>query len=188
MTTEQRRCDIVRVAIPLVTEHGINVTTRQIAQAAEIAEGTVFRVFADKEELLRACIAEVFRTDILTERIRQVATEQDVENQLLESCLLIMEQFERFGALMRALVSTGYAVDRKPSDRPDFGMDFIREVTNALADVLRRNERRWKVSVEELAQTVLGVLSSLRFDPNSSEDRRAAFARRIDIVLHGAAT
>ena len=40
--------------LPLFLEQGTNVTTREIAQAAGIAEGTIFRVFADKTELLAA--------------------------------------------------------------------------------------------------------------------------------------
>jgi AcrR family transcriptional regulator len=47
---------IVEAALPLVLEHGERVTTRQIAEAAGIAEGTIFRAFADKEELLDAVL------------------------------------------------------------------------------------------------------------------------------------
>ncbi len=47
---------IIEAAIPLLVEHGEMVTTRQIADAAGIAEGTVFRAFADKDELLVAVI------------------------------------------------------------------------------------------------------------------------------------
>ena len=49
---EERRAAIIDAARPLLIEHGENVTTRQLADAAGIAEGTIFRVFADKDELL----------------------------------------------------------------------------------------------------------------------------------------
>ena len=47
---------IIEATIPLLLEHGSMVTTRQIADAASIAEGTIFRAFADKDELLGAVI------------------------------------------------------------------------------------------------------------------------------------
>ena len=43
---------IVDAVVPLLLEHGGDVTTRQIAEAAGIAEGTIFRVFPDKAALL----------------------------------------------------------------------------------------------------------------------------------------
>jgi AcrR family transcriptional regulator len=38
--------------LPLVRERGHDVTTRELAAAAGVAEGTLFRVFADKHELI----------------------------------------------------------------------------------------------------------------------------------------
>jgi AcrR family transcriptional regulator len=53
---DERRSRIIATTIPLLLEHGDMVTTRQIADAAGIAEGTIFRAFADKDELLAAVI------------------------------------------------------------------------------------------------------------------------------------
>ena len=47
---------IIEAMLPLLLEHGEMVTTRQIAEAAGIAEGTIFRVFADKDELIAAVV------------------------------------------------------------------------------------------------------------------------------------
>lgn len=57
----ERRASIVAATIPLLLQHGTSVTSRQIAEAAGIAEGTIFRVFTDKEELIEAAV-EAFMT------------------------------------------------------------------------------------------------------------------------------
>ena len=56
LSPADRRSAIVAATIPLLLEHGEQLTTRQIADAAGIAEGTIFRVFAGKETLLDAVI------------------------------------------------------------------------------------------------------------------------------------
>src|SRR3954468_14690552 len=56
LPTEERRSTIVAATLPLFLEQGSAVTTRAIAQAAGIAEGTIFRVFPDKTALLDAVI------------------------------------------------------------------------------------------------------------------------------------
>lgn len=58
MSPEQRREMIIQTAFPLIAEYGAAVTTAKIARAAGIGEGTIFRVFANKDELLHACMAE----------------------------------------------------------------------------------------------------------------------------------
>lgn len=56
LPTEERRSAIVDATLPLFLAQGVAVTTREIAQAAGIAEGTIFRVFPDKTALLDAVI------------------------------------------------------------------------------------------------------------------------------------
>jgi AcrR family transcriptional regulator len=58
MAPDDRRQAIVEALIPLLVERGSDVTTKEIAQAAGIAEGTIFRVFVDKRSLFLAAAEE----------------------------------------------------------------------------------------------------------------------------------
>ena len=58
MAPDDRRQAIVGALIPLLVERGGDVTTKEVARAAGIAEGTIFRVFPDKRSLLLAAAEE----------------------------------------------------------------------------------------------------------------------------------
>jgi AcrR family transcriptional regulator len=58
MSADDRRKAILDKLIPLLLERGGDVTTKEIAAAAGIAEGTIFRVFPDKATLLFAAAKE----------------------------------------------------------------------------------------------------------------------------------
>ncbi|MFC7880020.1 TetR/AcrR family transcriptional regulator [Isoptericola sp. NPDC057391] len=58
MTPDDRRAAIARAVMPLVGEYGVDVTSRELADAAGVAEGTLFRAFGDKLTLVGAVAVE----------------------------------------------------------------------------------------------------------------------------------
>ncbi|WP_245755474.1 TetR/AcrR family transcriptional regulator [Actinopolyspora alba] len=191
MSSEQRRTEIVRATLPLLAEQGANVTTRAIAQAADVAEGTVFRVFTDKGELLRACLAEAFRTDEVCARIREISTSQSIDARLTEGAALVLDHFDRLGELKRNLAASDYDLhqrethDAKRAARHE-PPRFVLELTDAFAALIAPDEQRLRVPVEDVAAMLLGLLLSARFAGNSDDEARAKLAPRIDVLLRGA--
>lgn len=58
MSPEDRQAAIVEAVLPLVAERGHDVTSRELARAAGVAEGTLFRAFGDKTALVGAVAVE----------------------------------------------------------------------------------------------------------------------------------
>ncbi|MFF4624863.1 TetR/AcrR family transcriptional regulator [Nonomuraea jabiensis] len=107
MSPEQRREMIVRAALPLVVEYGTSVTTAQVARAAGIGEGTIFRAFGDKETLLAACMAEAARPDDTLAHVAAIALDMPLEERLIEAAEALRGYLARMGAVAGALAASG---------------------------------------------------------------------------------
>ncbi|MEV4358773.1 TetR/AcrR family transcriptional regulator [Nonomuraea sp. NPDC004186] len=107
MSPEQRREMIVRAALPLVVEYGTSVTTAQVARAAGIGEGTIFRAFGDKETLLAACMAEAARPDDTLAHVAAIALDVPLEERLIEAAETLRGYLARMGAVAGALAASG---------------------------------------------------------------------------------
>lgn len=69
---------IERAAIALFAEHSIDgVTTKQIAKAAGLSEGSIYRHFSSKDDLARAAMVSIHTQ--LTDMIREAALKTTIE-------------------------------------------------------------------------------------------------------------
>jgi AcrR family transcriptional regulator len=92
---DERRAKLIAATVPLLAKYGPKVTTRQIAEAAGVAEGTIFRVFPHKDGLVRVAltqaldpaptIAELLAIDVrLPLRERLVAVTEILQRRLIQ--------------------------------------------------------------------------------------------------------
>ena len=124
MSPERRKAMIVAAALPLVAEYGTAVTTSQIAKAAGIGEATIFRVFADKEELLDACMNEALRPDHAVEQIASIPLDQPLADRLAEAIDALGAHLERIGTIANALMAGGHR-GRRDGRAPGGGRDEV---------------------------------------------------------------
>ena len=110
---DDRRASLVEVTIPLLREHGAGLTTRQVAEAAGIAEGTVFRAFGSKEELVQACAAAVFDTSDVLAELRGIDRSLSLDERLAAAVTIMQIHVERIIGVLSTLRSTGAMPPRR---------------------------------------------------------------------------
>src|SRR4051794_23625676 len=101
LSPEERRDGLIDATLNLLREHGRAVTTRQIAEAAGVAEGTIFRVFETKEELIDAAIARAFEPGGLVERVREIDPEEPLQDRLVTLVSIMQQRFRASFDLMK---------------------------------------------------------------------------------------
>lgn len=94
MAPDDRRDAILDAVIPLIKQHGRDVSTRQMAEAADVAEGTLFRAFGDKESILRAATERFMDPESLRDRLRAIDPDDPTEQKVREVFAALRERFE----------------------------------------------------------------------------------------------
>ena len=114
---EDRRAAIVDAVIPVIIEHGRDVTTRQIADAAGVAEGTIFRAFGDKETLIRAAAERYFELGPIGTAMRAIDPASSLESKVNDILFIVRQRMRGALGMMNALGMTGRP--RIPDNRAD---------------------------------------------------------------------
>lgn len=143
MAPDDRRAAMIQAVIPLLKEHGRDVSTRQIAEACGVAEGTVFRAFKDKESLITAAIEAYFDPLPFRTAIGSIDPELPVEQKLRAVLTLLRERFAGVIGFMSALRMT----DGPPPAVRTAGDQWI----DRLKDLLRPDLDALAVPVELVA-------------------------------------
>lgn len=160
---DERRAAIVAATAPLLLEHGEAVTSRQIAQAADIAEGTIFRVFADKEELLTATIDAALDPERFEQAVAAIDGTLEFEARLVAATELVEQRVQH---VFRLLSNVGprvrARVSRPLGDSP------------ALADIFATEQDRLTVPPEQAARLLRALTLSTTHPLLSPEPMRPA--------------
>jgi AcrR family transcriptional regulator len=155
---EERREALVAATLPLVLEHGTDVSTRLIAEAAGVAEGTIFRVFPSKDDLIEAVLASAFDPSSLVEAIGQVDRSLPLDRRLTAAVQLMQTRGRRLAGLVHAL-----AVRRSlPSGDHAWRVRAAEaRVVDALALLLEPDRDRLRCSAQETARRLRLVTLAL---------------------------
>src|SRR5512132_2056929 len=93
LSPPERRVSIVRAALRLIAANGTMPTTREIAEEAGIAEGTVFRAFDTKERLVEAVVGETFCPAPIAVQMQEIDPELPLRERLVALVAILQARF-----------------------------------------------------------------------------------------------
>jgi AcrR family transcriptional regulator len=183
MSVDERRAAILAVAVPMVVEYGGNVKTSEIATAAGIAEGTLFRAFGDKQGLLLACLRATLESEYEVAQIERIDRSQPLTERLTEAVRAVADYQNRLWSVMVALRTAGInprPEDDRQHDGPPKAMIRISAAMAALFDA-----ERLRVAPDLAARLLLGSVFSNRLQTEGLGNSGADLTELVDLFLHG---
>lgn len=142
MAGEERRSQLLAIAVQLFSERGFRgTTTKEIAQAARVSEAMVFRHFATKEELYaaildhKACSGDAFEPALLAAE----AIKRKDDRAVFEGLALgALEHHERNPQFQRLLLHSAL---EKHELAQMFFKEFVRRVYEFLGGYIHERQR-----------------------------------------------
>lgn len=175
---DERRAVIIDATFSLLLEHGAGVTTRQIAEAAGVAEGTIFRVFRDKDELLKAVTDKAFDPEPTARELQAVDLELPLEDRLAKGVEILQR---RVATIWRFMTATGLP---KPPERHQAARGADAPETRALAALFRPDRRRLRRDPTQCAQ-LLRALAFACSHPALYPDQPLSADEIVSVLLDG---
>jgi len=178
---------LISAALEMFSRRGLAATTREIADEAGVNEVTLFRLFENKDRLLRAVVSEVVREE--SEALDLVDFDDyDMRRDIATVAEVYFETHQKHQRFMRTMLANRI--------QPSLTEEIVREVIQPLRlkflSYLAEGQRRGVVRPElELGAAVdafTGMIFAavLRWSVYSPEYSREAYLRTcVDLFLQG---
>lgn len=190
LSPEQRRKAILDAVIPLLMDRGAAITTADIAEAAGIAEGTIFRVFPDKRALLHSAMKTTLDPLPMQAALDAIDEDLSVSDQLVAAAAALTERFERVTALIGVLRSIPHSEpgathgDESKPDSHRYASEAMAAIVSSLTTIMDRHRDRLTVEPARAAIILRGLIFA-NAHPMLCAGERMTPEQIVDILLNG---
>ena len=152
---DERRAAIIEATLPLLLERGAGISTRQIAEDAGIAEGTIFRVFPDKDAVVRAAVELALDPEPTEVALAAIDTSLSFEAQLADAVRILQRRLADIWALFSVLGPSDTPAPAPPPDSPALSALFEPHAGCCLRTDALTGARRFRALVLALSHPML---------------------------------
>ncbi len=178
---DERRAALIAATEPLLEEFGRDVSTKQIAEAANVAEGTIFRAFSTKEALIDAVLEDVFDVQRTCDELLAIDVDLGLEARLIEAAGILQARQRRVFALFHSM---RIRPRHDHQDLRDKGRRDNERLDAALVAVIGQYADRLRVPPPEAARALRAVTFALTH-PMLGNDGGSEPHLIVDLLRHG---
>jgi AcrR family transcriptional regulator len=171
---DERRAMIVDAVIPLLMERGADVTSREIAEAAGVAEGTVFRAFGDKESLIRAAVEKYLESSPIRQPLTEINPGLALEDKIRAAVVILQARFR--GVFRMVSILGEHPHPRSAHDRKNMSAVFSK--------LFEPDLERLNIPPERVAKLLRWVCFASSLPPLNDGEYYTA-DELTDIILYG---
>ncbi|MEV6489960.1 TetR/AcrR family transcriptional regulator [Actinoplanes sp. NPDC051633] len=183
MAPEDRRAALVEACVPLLYEHGLEISTKQIAGAAGVAEGTIFGVFENKNALLVAALVRALDPQQTLDALAAIDRSLPLRDRLIITAELIQRRFTENARLIGAARTLAMA----PENHENAAANMMRARTlleAAITDVIAPDAESLRRSPQFTARLLLLFAGANTYGPFADPENFNA-AELVSLLLDG---
>ncbi len=150
------RARIIEVALAVFAERGLDMEVGEIAQRADLGIGTLYRHFANREDLLRAILTHAVNDTLAQLRAAVAETSDDPRAALLAFVSVGLRVQQHYGPIFAVIGDLGILAGGIKANlfRSDLDQEIVAAtIMGSIQGVYDLFETRW--SVEGLAQKLV---------------------------------